>query len=180
MAAASPSAAAPAATYPSRVIHHKAVVDQAKHKIDFGHGCVAHPYPTFRATNGPITVGEYCVFEDEAVVENVLPPHSDGTPRTLTIGDYNIFGCRSDVQAASVGSHNRLHPYASLGVMATLGSGCVLSASARVSHDVAAPDDTVVHGNGGKQDWKTRVPNRSAEEAEAINVTRWLRKNLKA
>jgi carbonic anhydrase/acetyltransferase-like protein (isoleucine patch superfamily) len=174
-AAAASVAAAPA--YASKVIHRFAVLEQGKHAIDFGHGCVVHPYATFRATNGPIVVGEYCVFEDEATVENNLPPNDDGTARVLRIGNFNIFAARSEVQACKVGSYNRFHPYASVGAMSVVEDGCVFTAATRVTHDVLVPSDTVVHG--AQSAWRSRTPHRPAEEAEVVNMTRWLRKNLK-
>ena len=69
--------------------------------VQVGHGTVIHHRVQLLATNGPIDIGDYCVIDDEAVVENVLPFDPSGKPQTLRIGHANhIWQCAEAVRAA--------------------------------------------------------------------------------
>ena len=174
MAAAQPQSAAGAAA--TMYVSPKAITEMAKHKIHVGHGCVLHPYCKIAATNGPIILGEYCIFGEYSCIENVLPPDAKGKEQTLVIGNYNVFEPHSVFRGVKIGDGNRIDALASVGVMSTVGSGCVLQPRTRVTHDTLVPDCTVVYGENSV--WATRERDEKEEQQQVLNVTRWCRKYL--
>jgi dynactin-6 len=160
-------------------VHSKAIIDKTKHKVNVGHGSVLHPYCQILATNGPIIIGSYCIMNEYSVIENKLPPDSKtGKPQAMMIGDYNMFSAHCRVDAVSIGELNRIDAHSSIGVMATMGDGCILEPRTRVTHDAAVPDATVVFGEGSR--WATRIRDELSEKQLVLTTSRWCRKFLES
>lgn len=162
--------------YPAKYIHGTARIDERKYRVTIGHGSVVHPLVTIKAKTGPIVIGDYCIIEDECLIRNDLPPRPDGTPATLQIGNYCVFGSRSEILAARVGSHVRVQPYGQLGSGCSVGDGTVISAGSVVPSEILVPNATVVYTDDSL--WRIRQVDTDREESEIIHISRWMRKNL--
>ena len=109
-----------------------------------------HPVVRIRALNGPIVIGSHNLFEEFVEIRNVLPPHDDGTPRTMHIGSHNRFEARTTVFAESVGDHNVFNTAASLLPGSKVGSYVAVAACRTVGPGAEVPDNTVVYGASGE------------------------------
>ena len=112
---------------------------------------VVHPSVTFRASGGPIIIGQGNVFEENCVVENAGPD-------PMQIGDNNIFEVGVFFYGKKVGSGNMMEVKATVTSGVTIGDGCVVAAACTANADV--PDGGTVSAVG------LRVP--SATEASAL------------
>jgi carbonic anhydrase/acetyltransferase-like protein (isoleucine patch superfamily) len=173
--AGSPVAVAPSTKY----VHPTVAFESAKkeYTISVGHGSAVDAYVTFVARQGPIVVGEYCVIKEYVRIENNLQPdEKTGQPRTLVIGDYNTFETYCSINALKIGEGNKFGPKSSVGVMTTIGDGCILHPMTRVTHDEVVPNNTVVFGEHST--WATRQRDEQTRVAELTatkELTRWYR-----
>jgi dynactin-6 len=72
--------------------------------ITIGAGCIIHPRASILATAGPIEIGENCVVEELAVLENTGARIDEANGGTMHIGKGNQFsvGCRKSDRLISV------------------------------------------------------------------------------
>jgi carbonic anhydrase/acetyltransferase-like protein (isoleucine patch superfamily) len=157
--------------------HASVRLSKTAHKITVGHGCVLHADVVLEAVTGPISIGRYCVLEDQCTVENKLPPGPDGKPRTMVIGDYCVFGPRSEVMAESVGNGCTLEAVAVVGAGSKLAEGCTVMASCKVPPFAELPQGTVVYGPDS--DWRQTTRDPLMEETKAKTMSRFMRQHMR-
>lgn len=96
-----------AAIRPPCEIDARAVIsDKAQligtHKITIGANAVVHPYAKLDSTSGPVTIGEYCIVFERAVVG--VSEQSASATEGVTLGASVCINSRAKVEAKSVGN----------------------------------------------------------------------------
>lgn len=161
-----PEMSAPATDRQRRYVSKDAVIVSGPHRhdIDIGVGCVIHPFAEIDATKGPISIGEYCIIDEGAVIVNEVSSRDNPT-RRMTIGDGNHFGPRCNIRCARIGANNVFLAGSSAGVMSVVEDDCVFHAKARVTHDALVPKATAVTTDGR---WLSREHVDAAEARDRV------------
>ena len=117
-------------------------------EISIGSGTVVHPKAKIIAEAGPIIIGQGNLIEELATIANRA---TDGTKRTLVIGDNNVFEVGSLCEAVGVGNNNVFEVKSHVGPQVEVTRGCVIGVKCSLTIPQKLEEKTVVYGNSGNQ-----------------------------
>ncbi|CAI5439869.1 unnamed protein product [Caenorhabditis angaria] len=115
---------------------------QISGEVSIGDGCVIHPFAIFDAKNGPIIIGNNCLFEEYCVIRNC----GDGEP--MIIGDENAFHVESECFAKYVGNRNLIGCRARLDRACFVADDCHITPQCHVASRQTLEQNAVVVENG--------------------------------
>eukprot|EP01068_Selenidium_serpulae_P002050 Selendium_serpulae@DN2148_c0_g1_i2.p1 len=111
-------------------------------KITIGARCVVHPLAVVDARDGPITIGDDVILEENVVIVN-------NSSSLLEIGDHNLFEVDAKIRSpVRIGRASVFEPKCLVGPRCSVGDGCVVSAGVVLSPDTVVESETVVYRNG--------------------------------
>uniref|UniRef100_A0A182N9C4 Dynactin subunit 6 n=1 Tax=Anopheles dirus TaxID=7168 RepID=A0A182N9C4_9DIPT len=121
--------------------------------ITISSGCVIHPCSTIIAESGPIVLGENCIVEEYATVRYRIPENhpdygkltEEGTLKPLIIGPDNVFEVGCTVEALSIGERNVFECKSYVSADVTVGSGCLIGAGCRLVGKQTLADKTILY-----------------------------------
>ncbi|PKI85605.1 hypothetical protein MVES_000003 [Malassezia vespertilionis] len=102
-----------------------------KGDVTIGSGTVVHPRARIHATSAPIVLGNNCIVEELATIDN----------EPMTVGDGNVFRVSSLVRAQTTGNCNVFEARCSVASNVHVSNFCVIGAGCVVE----SADNTLVH-----------------------------------
>lgn len=113
--------------------------------ITIGARTVVHPSAKILAEGGPIIIGESNLIQEKAIILNRKKSKKD-EPKTMEIGNGNVFAIASNVQCASIGNNNTFESKCDVGSDVTVTNCCVVGAGCEVLGEETLSENTIVFG----------------------------------
>jgi len=123
--------------------------------ITVGEGSVVHPKVTIIAEAGPIIIGKNNIFEEQVIIKNTYSENASEEekkkPKTMTIGNDNIFEVGCQIESASIGNFVTLESRAQVQEGSSIMDGCVVGGMQVVFPKQIVPENTIIWGSKGEQ-----------------------------
>ncbi|KAM0716334.1 hypothetical protein Q7P37_007779 [Cladosporium fusiforme] len=146
-----PAARPPCKIHPTAIIADKAQFT-GSFPVEIAEHAVIHPYARIRAEYGSVKIGSYCIVSECAVVG--LPEGQEGE---VALDSWVNIESGAEVLASHVGEGTEVGIQAKIGVGATVGKYCRLTATEVVQDREQVRDFTVIFGDGKRRVDKTLV-----------------------
>lgn len=108
---AAPTVRPPCDLHATLIISEKAIL-KGSHRITIGANTVLHPYAKLDATHGPVTIGQYCIIDEHAII-GIQSHESDHNTNGVMIDDYVNVGVRANIEASTLGKGTAIQACAS-------------------------------------------------------------------
>lgn len=154
-----PAARPPCKIHPTAVVADKAQIT-GTYPVSIAEHAVIHPYARIRAEHGSVTIGSHCIVSECAVVG--LPEGQEGE---VVLDRWVNVESGAEVLARHVGEGTEVGVQARVGVGATVGKYCRLTATEVVLDGEQVGDFTVIFGDGKRRRDKTLVDSADVRSA---------------
>ncbi|KAF4554869.1 Hypothetical protein D9617_3g019380 [Elsinoe fawcettii] len=125
---------------PTATISDKAIL-VGSHPITIGARTVLHPFAKVDSTNGPVSLGTFCIVSERAAIG---PGSQVASGSSVAIEDHVNIETGAVIESNSIGKCSIVGAYAQLDANTQLGKFCKIAPKCTLSRGTALPDFTVL------------------------------------